>query len=135
MNEQNWCHFFRKQKKKMQMQKRSQAYVCVDYYSWVRHTAGPTNKLIEFYLNNKGRLDGDICYLFVYLCVCLSGLDLRNGATYEYEICTANSCDDALKDDLLIFTYFNFSRKKLGFTKKQSLLYISKTVNRTNVKF
>ena len=54
------------------------------------------------YLNNKGRLDGDICCV----CVCLSGLDLRNSATYEYEICTANSCDDTLKSEVLIFYVF-----------------------------
>ena len=39
------------------------------------------------------------------LCVCVwvFTLDLRNGVTYEYEICTVNSCDDTLKDDGLIF--------------------------------
>ena len=61
-------------------------------------------------LNNKGRLDGDICcvfiYLFVYVCVWLSGLDLRNDATYEYEIFTANSCDDTLKSEVSIIHVF-----------------------------
>ena len=57
-------------------------------------------------LNNKGRLDGDICCVFVYVFVGLSGLDLRNGATYEYEICTAYPCDDTLKSEVLIFYVF-----------------------------
>ena len=57
-------------------------------------------KMSYFNLNNKGRLDGDICFVFICLCVWLSGLDLRNGLTYEYEICTANSCDDILKSEV-----------------------------------
>ena len=47
-------------------------------------------------LNNKGRLDGDIWGL----CVCIFTLDLKNDATYEYEICTANSWDDTLKSEV-----------------------------------
>ena len=46
---------------------------------------------------------------FVYVCVCVCvwvlTLDLRNGVTYEYEICTVNLCDDTLKDDGLIFKF------------------------------
>ena len=36
----------------------------------------------------------------VCLCVCLSALDLRNGATYEYGICTAYWCDDIGKSEV-----------------------------------
>ena len=42
------------------------------------------------HLNNKRLIDDNMKNLFV--CVCLSALDLRNGATYEYEICTAYWC-------------------------------------------
>ena len=38
--------------------------------------------------------------------VCLYTLDLENGATYEYEICTANSCDDTLKSEVSIIYVF-----------------------------
>ena len=56
-------------------------------------------------LNNKGRLDSDICCVFMYVFVGLSGLDLRNGATYEYEICTAYSCDDSTNTQAFFFNY------------------------------
>ena len=43
--------------------------------------------------------------VFVCVCVfvCLSALDLSNGGTYEYQIWTANSCDDTDEDEVLIF--------------------------------
>ena len=56
----------------------------------------------KYHLNNKGRLDRFIWTSFVCLFVGLFTLDLRNGATYEYEICTANSCDDTLKSEVSI---------------------------------
>ena len=60
--------------------------------------------LVEGNLNNKGRLDGDIIWgNGRTLCVWVLTLDLRNGVTYEYEICTVNSCDDTLKSDGLFF--------------------------------
>ena len=57
------------------------------------------------YLNNKGLIDDNIKNLWVCMCVCvcLSALDLRNGGTYEYQIWTANSCDDTDEDEVLIF--------------------------------
>ena len=65
---------------------------------------------IVSYLNNKGRLDGDIWGLCVdvWMCVCVwvFALDLRNGATYEYEIFTGNSCDDTLKSEVSIIFVF-----------------------------
>ena len=57
-------------------------------------------------LNNKGRLDGDIWGDGLCGFVWVFTLYLRNGATYEYEICTANSCDDTLKSEVLIFYVF-----------------------------
>ena len=45
---------------------------------------------------------------FVCLIVGVSGLDLRNGATYEYEICTANSCDDDLKSEVFFKKSINY---------------------------
>ena len=56
------------------------------------------------YLNNKGRLDGDIWGL----CVCIFTLDLRNGATYDYEICTAYWCGDTLKSEVLFLKSVNY---------------------------
>ena len=40
----------------------------------------------------------------VWMCVCVwvFALDLRNGATYKYEIFTANSCDNILKSEIII---------------------------------
>ena len=52
-------------------------------------------------LNNKGLIDDDIKNLFMCMCVCLGALDLRNGATHEYEICTAYWCGDTLKSEVL----------------------------------
>ena len=62
-------------------------------------------KNYEINLNNKGKLDGDIWGDGLCVCVWVFTLDLRNGVTYEYEICTVNSCDDTLKDDGLIFKF------------------------------
>ena len=73
--------------------------------------------------------------LFVCVFVCLSALDLKNGVTYEYDICTATSLDDTGEDEVLIFYVFCYFWNKLQFTKYQSFLYISKTVNRANSKF
>ena len=76
---------------------------------------------------------------FVAVCMCvfvwMLSLDLKNGAMYEYEICTVYSCDDTLKSEVKLLMYFNYFWNKLRFTKYQSLLYISITVNLTNVKF
>ena len=69
------------------------------------------------------------------LCVCLSALDLRNGGTYEYQIRTANSCDDTDESEVILFMYFEYFWNKLQFTKYRSFLYISKTDIRTNSKF
>ena len=44
-----------------------------------------------------------ISSMSVGVCVCLSALDLKNGGTYEYQIWTANSCDDTDEDEVLIF--------------------------------
>ncbi len=88
------------------------------------------------HLSKQERKDARVYIKYVCLCVCLfvglSALDLRNGTTYEYGICTAYWCDDTNESEVLIFNYF---WNKLQFTKYQSFLYISKTVNRTNVKF
>ena len=51
-------------------------------------------------------MHGDISSMFVYVFVCLSALDLRNGATYEYDICTANWFDDTGESEVLIFYVF-----------------------------
>ena len=58
------------------------------------------------HLNNKGRMQGYISSMSVCLFVCLSALDLKNGATYEYGICTADWCDDTGKSEVLIFYVF-----------------------------
>ena len=44
-----------------------------------------------------------ISSMSVCLFVCLFALDLSNGGTYEYQIWTADSCDDTDKDEVLIF--------------------------------
>jgi len=44
-----------------------------------------------------------ISSMCVCLSVCLFALDLKNGGTYEYQIWTANSCDDTDEDEVLIF--------------------------------
>ena len=69
----------------------------------------PTNRTTDnltlvkhAYLNNKGRMQGDISSM----CVCLFALDLENGGTYEYHIWTANSCDDTDESGVLIFYVF-----------------------------
>ena len=86
-------------------------------------------------LNNKRLMQGYISSMCVCLWLCLSALDLRNGGTYEYQIWTANSCDDTGESEVILFKYFDYFWNKLQFTKYQSFLYISKTVNRTNSKF
>ncbi len=77
--------------------------------------------------------------MFVCVCmclsVCLSALDLKNGGTYEYQIWTANSCDDTGVNEVIKFKYFEYFWSKLQFTKYRSFLYISKTVICTNLKF
>ena len=68
--------------------------------------------------------------------MCVFGLDLRNGATLKYEIWTANLCDNTNESELyFFFMYFDYFWNKLQFTKYQTFLYISKTLNRTNAKF
>ena len=62
--------------------------------------------LSELNLNNKRLMQGYISSMCVCLSVCLSALDLRNGGTYEYQIRTANSCDDTDEDKVLIFYIF-----------------------------
>ena len=44
-----------------------------------------------------------ISSMSVCLFVCLFALDLSNGGTYEYQIWTADSCDDTDEDEVLIF--------------------------------
>ena len=62
---------------------------------------------------------------FVYVFVYKFTLDLRNGATYEYEICTANSCDDTLKSEVLIFYLFQlFSEKTRIYQISMFALYL-----------
>ena len=72
-------------------------------------------------LNNKGRLDGDIWGDGLCGFVWVFTLYLRNGATYEYEICTANSCDDDLKSEIFfkksINYFWNYNQK----TKKRTI--------------
>ena len=80
-------------------------------------------------------MQGYISSMFVCLFVCLSARDLRNGGTYEYQIWTANSCDDTGESEVILFMYFEYFWNKLQFTKYRSFLYISKTVIRTNSKF
>ena len=41
-------------------------------------------------------------------CVWVFALYLRNGATYEYEICTAYWCGDNLKSEVLFLKYVNY---------------------------
>ena len=88
-------------------------------------------RVLKSNLNNKGRLDGDISSMFVGLLT----LDLRNDAMYEYEIFTVYSCDNTLKSEVKLLMYFNYFWNKLRFTKYQSLLYISISINLTNLKF
>ena len=51
-------------------------------------------------------MQGYISSMFVSLFVCLSALDLRNGGTYEYQIWTANSCDDTDESEVILFMNF-----------------------------
>ena len=53
-------------------------------------------------LNNKRLMQGYISSMFV----CLSAQDLSNGGTYEYQIWTANSCDDTGENEVLIVYVF-----------------------------
>ena len=57
-----------------------------------------TSACFPTFLNNKGRVHGryNITFLFVFVCLVgtLFALDLRNGTTYECEICKAYSFDD-----------------------------------------
>ena len=88
-------------------------------------------------LNNKRLMQGYISSMCVCVCLwlCLSALDLRNGGTYEYQIWTANSCDNTGESEVILLLYFKYFWNKLQFTKYRSFLYISKTVIRTNSKF
>ena len=58
------------------------------------------------YLNNKRVMQGYISSMCVCVCVCLSALDLRNGGTYGYGICTAYWCDDTGESEVLIVYVF-----------------------------
>ena len=57
--------------------------------------------------------------------VCLSALDLSNGGTYEYQIWTADSCDDTDEDEVLIFyVYWLFLEKTPIYQISKFPLYL-----------
>ncbi len=51
-------------------------------------------------------MHGYISSMCVCVSVCLSALDLGNGATYKYGICKAYRCDDTDKSEVSIFYVF-----------------------------
>ena len=85
-------------------------------------------------LNNKGRMQGYISSMSVCLCVCPRWIS-ETAAPTNIKFGQLTHVMILTKMKYYFFMYTDYFWNKLQFTKYQTFLYISKTVNRTNAKF